>query len=318
MNKNINEEIMKRKRVISSSKEINLDYLKILDSEIEMIPVTFDPVFKKVFGNNLGLLKRFLNEVLVLDLDIDVMELQILNNELPKEDMKEYQKKIDVYVCINGNFYVDIEINRSNFNRVKMRNYLYNSKLYSVLLNSGKMVSDLDSKYFCQLNLNTMDKDIDHGEEIIVPYSLTTKSVYIDQDKIVLKYLEYYKKLYYTDKKKLDEAGMWLAGLGATTFVELFEIFSEILDVDVLNNFIKDVIDMNEEYFNIHEWQKEKMEELVRYNYYKDGIDEGKLEGMANIIKEMLKDNVDVKLISKYTDKSIEEIKKIEESMKLD
>lgn len=318
MNKNINEEIMKRKRVISSSKEINLDYLKILDSEIEMIPVTFDPVFKKVFGNNLGLLKRFLNEVLVLDLDIDVMELQILNNELPKEDMKEYQKKIDVYVCINGNFYVDIEINRSNFNRVKMRNYLYNSKLYSVLLDSGKMVSDLDSKYFCQLNLNTMDKDIDHGEEIIVPYSLTTKSVYIDQDKIVLKYLEYYKKLYYTDKKKLDEAGMWLAGLGATTFVELFEIFSEILDVDVLNNFIKDVIDMNEEYFNIHEWQKEKMEELVRYNYYKDGIDEGKLEGMANIIKEMLKDNVDVKLISKYTDKSIEEIKKIEESMKLD
>ena len=88
--------------------------------------------------------------------------------------------------------------------------------------------------------------------------------------------------------------------------------------IDVLNNFIKDVIDMNEEYFNIHEWQKEKMEELVRYNYYKDGIDEGKLEGMANIIKEMLKDNVDVKLISKYTNKSIEEIKKIEESMKLD
>ena len=87
MNKNINEEIMKRKRVISSSKEINLDYLKILDSEIEMIPVTFDPVFKKVFGNNLDLLKRFLNEVLVLDLDIDVMDLQILNNELPKEDM---------------------------------------------------------------------------------------------------------------------------------------------------------------------------------------------------------------------------------------
>ena len=336
MNKNINEEIMKRKRLTSSSREINLEYLKMLDSEIEMIPVTFDPVFKRVFGNNLDLLKRFLNEVLVLDLDVDVMELQILNNELPREDMREYQKKIDVYVCINGSFYVDIEINRSNFNRVKMRNYLYSSKLYSMLLDSGKKVSDLDSKYFCQLNLNTMDKDFDYGEEIIVPYSLTTKSVYIEQDKIVLKYLEYYKKLYYTDKKKLDEAGLWLAGLGATTFAELFEIFSEILEADVLTNFIKDVIEMNEEYFNIHEWEKEKLEELVRYNYYKDGVDEGKLEGklegkiegkiegklegieetQENIIKEMLKDNVDIKLISKYTDKSIEYIKRLEETMK--
>ena len=32
----------------------------------------------------------------------------------------------------------------------------------------------------------------------------------------------------------------------------------------------------------------------------------------------MLKDNVDIKLISKYTDKSIEEIKKIEESIHQD
>lgn len=98
--------------------------------------------------------------------------------------------------------------------------------------------------------MNTQDKEIEYGEEIIVPYSLTTRSVYIEQDKIVLKYLEYYKKLYYTDKKKLDEVGMWLAGLGATSFLELFDIFSNILDV---TKFIREVIKMNGEYFNIHE-----------------------------------------------------------------
>ena len=175
--------------------------------------------------------------------------------------------------------------------------------------------------------MNTQDKEIEYGEEIIVPYSLTTRSVYIEQDKIVLKYLEYYKKLYYTDKKKLDEVGMWLAGLGATSFLELFDIFSNILDV---TKFIREVIKMNGEYFNIHEWEKEKMEELVRYNYYKDGKDEGKIEGKiegklegkteenVKIIKEILKDNVDIKLISKYTNKSEEEISKIGESITKD
>lgn len=72
------------------------------------------------------------------------------------------------------------------------------------------------------------------------------------------------------------------------------------------------------------------MEELVRYNYYKDGKDEGKIEGKiegklegktegnVKIIKEILKDNVDIKLISKYTNKSEEEISKIGESITKD
>lgn len=57
-----------------------------------------------------------------------------------------------------------------------------------------KMIEDikeviyLEDKYFCQLNLNTEDKSIDYGEDIIVRYSLTKKSIYLDQDKIVLKF----------------------------------------------------------------------------------------------------------------------------------
>lgn len=59
----------------------------MLDKEIEMILVTFDPMFKSLFGNNLDLLKRFLNKVLVLDLDEEELEIQILNNELPREEL---------------------------------------------------------------------------------------------------------------------------------------------------------------------------------------------------------------------------------------
>jgi len=300
--------------------EITKDYLMMLDRELEMIPVTFDPVFKSVFSNNIYLLKRFLNAVLELDLDVDLMDVRILNNELPRQNIKEYQKKIDIFVCINDKMYIDIEINRSNFNRVKLRNYLYGSKIYSMFLESGDNVSNLENKYFCQLNLNTEDKSIEYGEDIIVRYSLTKKSIYIDQDKIILKFLEYYRNLYYTDKYKLDESGMWLAGLTSNTFSELFDIYSNILDNDNLTKFMKDVIRMSKDYFNIHEWEKEKMDQLVKYNYYKDGVDEGFINGFKNgvdnIVIEMLKNNIDIKTISKITKKSSEEITNIKDSMK--
>ena len=109
--------------MIEDKMVINRDYLEMLDKNLEMIPITFDPVFKGVFGNNLELLKRFLNEVLELELDTNEMNIRMLNTELPKQNIREYQKRIDIYVCINEKIYIDIEINRSNFNRVKLRNY---------------------------------------------------------------------------------------------------------------------------------------------------------------------------------------------------
>ena len=308
-------------------KIIDREYLEKLDKELEMIPLTFDPIFKGVFGNNIDLLKRFLNEVLELDLDVREMNVRLLNTELPKQNIREYQKRIDIYLCINNNIYIDIEINRSNFNRVKLRNYLYGSKTYSMLLESGDNISELEDKYFWQLNLNTEDKSVDYGEDIIVRYSLTKKSVYLDQDKIVLKFLEYYKKLYYTDKNELNEAGIWLAGLMSTNFVELFDIYSNILESDDLSNFIKDVIDMSLENFNIHEWEKEKLDALVYYNHYKDGVSEGFEDGFDNgfdngfeeatvkTIKEMLKKEISLQDIADITNKSIEEIKQIKNSL---
>lgn len=208
---------------------------------------------------------------------------------------------------INENIYVDIEINKSNFNRVKLRNYLYGSKTYSMLLETGKDISNLEDKYFWQLNLNTEDRSIDYGEDVIVRYSLTKQSIYMNQDKIVLKFLEYYRNLYYTDKNKLDEAGIWLAGLTATTFKELYDIYGNILDNDELSILIGDVIRMSKEDFNIHEWEKEKMDALVKYNYYKDGRE----ENLIDIIKEMFKNNASIDFISKVTKKSEEELLKI-------
>ena len=76
------------------------EYLSELDKELEMIPLTFDPIFKGVFEKNLELLKRFLNVTLDLGLDLNVCKITLLSNELPKENKKEYQKTVDIYVLL--------------------------------------------------------------------------------------------------------------------------------------------------------------------------------------------------------------------------
>ena len=53
---------------------------------------------------------------------MDKTKIEISNNELLKENIKEYKKTIDILVILNDTIFIDIEINRSNFERVKLRN----------------------------------------------------------------------------------------------------------------------------------------------------------------------------------------------------
>ena len=81
-----------------------------------------------------------------------------MNNELPKENYREYQKRIDVNIVLNEDIYVEIEINREDFSLVKHRNKMYADKLSSLLLESGDNYKRLKNIYFYQLNLNTENK----------------------------------------------------------------------------------------------------------------------------------------------------------------
>ena len=88
--------------------KINEENLSKVDNVREMIPLTFDPVFKGVFSRNLEILKEFLRDVLHLEYELEELDIRILNNELIKESIREYQKVIDVNIVLNDNIYVEI------------------------------------------------------------------------------------------------------------------------------------------------------------------------------------------------------------------
>ena len=179
-----------------------------LDKTCKLIPIVFDPCFKGIFISNKNALKRLIISSLHLENIKDEAEITFIPTELLKENHKEYQKTIDMHTIIEDNLHISIEINTEKFSNVKIRNFLFHTKLYSTLLERGQKPDELKNVYLFQLNLNTRGKNHGKKESIIVPYDLIDNQVYYKNFVVVLKYLEVYRRLYYNGNR--DEEVVWL------------------------------------------------------------------------------------------------------------
>ena len=74
-------------------------------------------------------------------------------------------------------------------------------------------------------------------------------------------------------------------------------------------------ITMSKDEFVLHEWNKELFDDLVKYNEIEDATNEGKnigiKESRVEIAKNMLKENIDIKTISKVTGLTIEDVQNL-------
>lgn len=82
---------------------------------------------------------------------------------------------------------------------------------------------------------------------------------------------------------------------------------------------------MSKDEFVLHEWNKELFDDLVKYNEIEDATNEGKNIGIKEgkelgvkernieIAKNMLKENIDIKTISKVTGLIIKDIQNLKE-----
>ena len=298
--------------------KLETEYFEELDEKLSLVPLTYDKAFKRIFRTNLDLLKEFLKDVIPLDIDKDC-NIRLMDGELPKENMKEKGKIIDIYVVLDGKVYVDIEMNRSKFETVLERNIKYKDKLSSMLPESSEDFKTITSKKLYQLNLNAYpyEKILD---DIIVLYGLKTHKIYSNDECMVVKSLERYRDLYYNKGNKEKDV-IWLTILTSRTFTELYELSRQILSKEEVKKLMEAAISMSKDGFILHEWQKDKFDALVKYNEIEDAKKEGKAEGKAEGIEEgrtlgkaegikenkieiarnMLKENIDIDTIFRVT-----------------
>ena len=130
--------------------KITKEYLNQLDEKMDMIPLSYDLVFKSIFKLNLNLLVDFLNASLKIEIAKDE-KIRILDSELPVTNKNERKKMIDIIVSINDKIFIDIEMNRSKFEYVMERNFNYLDKIATIIFEKGKSIKDINN---IQLNLN--------------------------------------------------------------------------------------------------------------------------------------------------------------------
>ena len=314
-----------------------------IKENIELIPLTRDFMFKHIFTNNPNILKKFLISVLKLNINPELASIVVESNELVKSRNKEYHKTVDIYACINNNLRIDIEVNTEKFSAIKARNALYLNKIAIDTTNSGFTYQDISKIYFYQLNLNVhkLDKNLD--EEYLL-MSSENHQLLLDNYKIVCKSLDYYKELYYNQGKKANKDVIWLSILKARDLSELEEMAGLVMDKDEKEKFVSDCNNASKDTKWLSEWNSDLFAEMVKHNVLEDaknegieegfeqgiekgikqgikqgvkkGIEEGIEQNKITMIKGMLKENLDIKTISKVASVPINEIKKIEKSLK--
>ena len=293
--------------------KITKEYLNQLDEKMDMIPLSYDLVFKSIFKLNLNLLVDFLNASLKIEIAKDE-KIRILDSELPVTNKNERKKMIDIIVSINDKIFIDIEMNRSKFEYVMERNFNYLDKIATIIFEKGKSIKDINN---IQLNLNISPFEEDL-EDIIVPYGLLTQKIYPSNKRLIIKSLALYSKLYYNEGVKTKEI-IWYMMLIARTFSELYELSKQILDEKEVNRLMEAMIEMSNDGFILHEWQKDKMDALVKQNEMEgakqEGIEQGIMENKIEIAKNMLKENMDIQTISRLTNLTETDIQKLKNSM---
>lgn len=308
----------------------------LLDEKIWFIPLTYDKLFKGIFKDKLELLKIFILSQLEFDINPDECKIELFDSEISKLNKNEYQKTIDIYVRID-NIYVNIEINREYFKNVCKRNLIYADRIYSTLLEQSEGLSKLENIIFVQINLNVVDKlnirreKLKYGTDKLVTYGLNSNETYNDNKIVLIKYFEYYRDLYYNKREKLTKADLWLVLFTSKNFQELYNVSSELLDEETQYEFMRKVINMIGDKRVFEDWEIEYLNRYVEYkkeqNAIKDGIEQDFEQGLEqgrkngideatyNHVKNMLKENLSVELISKITNKTKKEIIAIKDSL---
>ena len=280
---------------------------------MKFIPLTFDLSAKFFFHSDSIIVKRFLEAVL----NIKVNDYELLENELPVTNFKEYHMTTDIALKVNGKLIVNIEINRTYFKNVLNKSLNYLGKFITIRVTRGDDVED--PKYnIIQLNLNAESYINDKAKRVVRLMYEDSNEIFVENIKMIISNIDKYSKMYYNGDRS-DEVA-FIALFEADSFEKLDEMLKGRVPDEKRINFIRRYKDMcnNPEFITAYE--KEMGERLVINSMMENatndgielGIEQGAIQEKEQIVKLMVKEKIPYDTISKVSGLTIEEIKKLE------
>ena len=284
-----------------------------------MVP-TNDYIFKRIFGyvGNENITKNLLESIL----KIKINSVSLDGNTILEKDLASDKIGIlDVKAILENKIPCDIEIQVIPFDNITKRLLFYWSKLYLKTINSGDsydnlqkaiviLIADFDFKKIDNLkNIN------DYHTKWQITADSSTKHILTDAFEIhtiSLKLVEkLFKKSYNEDSKDLIR---WLKFIKEPSLLE--ERDMENINIkeakEQLDELKKSKYEQELAEYRMKEIRDKKAIESYGFNTGKEeGRKEGKKEKQIEIAKKMLKENMDINLISKLTSLTENEIRKL-------
>ena len=270
-----------------------------------------DVIFKSLFTNLEFVLEKF-----IYDITGDVIKnIKLYANEIPIIRGKEKFKRCDFLIKHNNTIY-NIELNNNYYDTLIIKNTSYIFSLYSTDTSRGDEYNK-DLKVV-QININNFTI----FNKPILDYKLINDNyyyVYLDSLKIYDLDIVKCNILYYNDRIRKRRYLKWGALFSCTNIKEMIPILDELLTKKESTIVMEKINKITKEDYIMSEAEALRLDNMFRRSIRKEGIEEGKNIGIEEnkqeIIKNMLKNEFDLKTISNITSKSINEIKKIKESM---
>lgn len=237
-----------------------------------------------------------------------VTDLIIKTPVLPIKKKVEKQKTVDLLVTFDDKT-VNLEVNSCHYKHLNERNFSYITAVYNEQIQKGKPIYSKRNEVI-QINftwgLPTEYKNIDY-----LTYEMYDKEhddKYIDNLKIIIYNMDYYKEMFYNkdtkEFKKDAPKHLLMLDFGGKELEKLCK------GEKMMEKFKENVERLNDDKIVIDFLTKEQEDELIKQSYFEDGIDagikQGKQEEKIDLAKKMIENNIDIETVSQITGLSID------------
>lgn len=281
-------------------------YMENVKTQKKLLSPKIDVVFQALFGEEGS--ERITKDFLQAMLKEEITEIDLSKNLiLRRETLSDKSAILDVFVKINGKENCDIEMQMVKQEDIVERILYYWAKIYTRSIKKGENFSKLERTIVILITDKKIDKleGLNYHTEWKIIETETYKKILTDKFQLNIIELE---KINIENSPNKDKLIDWLSFI---INPESERVVKKMEENEAIKEAKEKLEKMSEdEKMQRLAWWREKGELERNYLLY-NGRQEGEKNKSIEITKEMLKKNMDIKLISEITKLSVEEIEKI-------
>lgn len=278
--------------------------------------LTYDFMFKAVFANekNIKVLTKLISDYFNIDIDKIQGKVRIMNSELIKNNKYDKKKCVDIIVELNEKEILNIEMNTNKYDSELAtieRNTAYICKIFSEQYRSGDKYNK--TKRCVQINFNNFGISGEkEGKSIFMLRDEEGENELTKNLEIHYINMEYINEMCYNE---FTESSLvkWVRLLKSKSMEEL-KMRSEFMDNEMKEDFISEVERLSNDKHIIGLYDAELEDEIMKNTIRECSLEEGIEQNKKEVIINMLKDNMDINLISKYTNTDVDKIQEIKQN----